>query len=123
MKFTRLNLFGLGNQISYAIASILFFIVLTSNSFSQVTFTQTSDADFTSGYLDNVMVSGNNVYLATKATDVNNWLSTTDLPQTLSGHQTARWKNSTTINYSKNVEQFLKFYLYLPRIKKNHFIL
>lgn len=79
----------------YFYAAFLFAIFISCPDYglSQVTFTQTTDADFTPGYLDNVQVSGNDVYLMTKATAINNWLSTTDLPQTLSGHQTAKWKS------------------------------
>ncbi|MCD4664904.1 MAG: hypothetical protein K8R68_06495, partial [Bacteroidales bacterium] len=69
--------------------SMLF--IIPQQIISQVTFTQTTDADFNLGFHDNVIVSGNNVYLATKATSVNNWLSTNDLPQTLIGHQVTRW--------------------------------
>lgn len=62
-------------------------LLLTFTSYAQVTFTQTSDADFLAGYQTDVVISGNNVNLRTQGTSVNNWLSTTDLPQALSGHQ------------------------------------
>ena len=76
-------------SVLFALIGVLSFSPISNNA--QVVFTQTTDADFNLGFHDNVVVSGNNVYLATKATSVNNWLSTTDLPQTLSGHQVTRW--------------------------------
>ena len=72
---------------------ISFLFVLTNNVFAQVTFTQTSDDDFNLGFHDNVLVSGGSVYLAGKATGVNNWISTNDLPETLIDHKVTRWKN------------------------------
>ena len=71
--------------------TILFLINI--NGVSQVTFTQTLNADFQLGYQDNVMISGNNVYLPLLGTDVNNWLTTTDLPKPLINHQLATWNN------------------------------
>ncbi len=58
---------------------------------AQVNFTQTLNADFNQGVLNNVVVSSDNVYLQYAATDVGSWLTTTVLPQTLSGHKTATW--------------------------------
>lgn len=79
------------------------FILISSYRISaQVVFTQTTDADFNLGLQNDVVVTGNNVYLATKATAVNNWLSSTDLPQTLSGHQVARWKNYVYLSGGNN---------------------
>ncbi|MCF8405535.1 MAG: hypothetical protein K9H58_16435 [Bacteroidales bacterium] len=71
----------------------LFVIIVLSpfSGYSQVSFTQTSDADFLAGYQENAVISGNNVYLSTAASGINNWLSTTELPQTLAGHQTCTW--------------------------------
>nr|NQU90146.1 hypothetical protein [Bacteroidota bacterium] len=75
------------------ILNLAFLFFLIGNSAAQVTFTQTTDADFNLGYHDNVRVSGNNVYLPTLATGINNWLSTTDLPKPLINHQVTTWKN------------------------------
>ncbi|MCD4695387.1 MAG: hypothetical protein K8S16_04020, partial [Bacteroidales bacterium] len=81
-------------QIKFIVIIILALLVFApDNGFSQVTFTQTTDADFSAGYLDNVVVASNNVYLAYKATDINNWITANDLPQTLTGHKVTRWKN------------------------------
>ncbi len=59
----------------------------------QVQFSQTTDADFNKGVLNNVLVGSNNVSLQFAASDVQTWLTTTVLPQTLSGHKAATWNN------------------------------
>jgi len=65
------------------------FEVLTA----QVNFTQTTDADFNKGVLSNVIVGSNNVSLQLSASDVGSWLTTTVLPQTLTGHRAASWND------------------------------
>lgn len=89
--YTKISLLNKGINTSMFIILALFF--LSTKGISQVIFTQTTDADFNQGYLDNVAVSGNSVSLSASATGVSNWLSTNSLPQALSGHKTARWKN------------------------------
>jgi hypothetical protein len=75
-------------------AGILFFYVSVFTSLmAQVNFTQTTDADFNKGVLNNVLVGSNSVSLQYSATDVGTWLTTTVLPQTLSGHRAAVWNN------------------------------
>lgn len=73
----------------------IFFLILSAFSGlnAQVNFTQTLNADFNKGVLNNVLVGGDNVYLQFAATDVGTWLTTTVLPQTLSGHKAATWNN------------------------------
>jgi len=60
---------------------------------AQVSFTQTTNADFNKGALNNVIVSGDNVYLQYSASGVGSWLTTTVLPQTISGHRAVSWNN------------------------------
>ncbi|MBM3436770.1 MAG: hypothetical protein FJY07_11200, partial [Bacteroidetes bacterium] len=82
-----------------------------SGLYSQVNFTQTLNADFNKGVLNNVLVGGDNVSLQFAASDVGTWLTTTVLPQTLSGHRAAVWNNQyvyvvggwNNINYSSAV--------------------
>jgi len=64
-----------------------------TNVSAQVSFTQTLNADFYEGAYNDLVVSGDNVYLPFQADDVNNWLTTTVLPQTLEGHKAATWNN------------------------------
>jgi hypothetical protein len=79
----------------FSISLAIFFVFgFNSQNKAQVTFTQTTDADFNRGFHDQVLVSGNNVYLSAQATDINNWLSTNDLPASLSGHQITTWRNN-----------------------------
>ncbi|MCD4788657.1 MAG: hypothetical protein K8R37_01560, partial [Bacteroidales bacterium] len=68
-------------------------ILGTINVSAQVSFTQTSNADFYKGAYNDLLVGSDNVYLPYQATDVNNWLTTTVLPQTLEGHKAATWNN------------------------------
>lgn len=68
------------------------FISPTTNA--QVTFTQTVAADFNLGYLENLIVPGDYVSLPAKGTGYNSWLTTTVLPQALSNHSMATWKNT-----------------------------
>ena len=69
--------------------SILMF--LPGKTEAQVNFVQTTDADFNQGVLNNVIVGSNNVYLQFSATEVGSWLTSTVLPQTLSGHKIVSW--------------------------------
>ncbi|MCX6280301.1 MAG: right-handed parallel beta-helix repeat-containing protein [Bacteroidetes bacterium] len=66
-------------------------MLLPCATFSQVNFTQTTDADFNQGVINNVIVANNSVYLKNVASDVGSWLTATVLPQTLSGHKIASW--------------------------------
>ncbi|MBC8489424.1 MAG: right-handed parallel beta-helix repeat-containing protein, partial [Bacteroidetes bacterium] len=68
-------------------------ILGTINVSAQVSFTQTLNADFYKGAYNDLLVGSDNVYLPYQATDVNNWLTTTVLPQTLEGHKAATWNN------------------------------
>ncbi len=77
------------------LVGIISLFVLGFNTLNaQVSFTQTTDEDFNEGVLNNVVVSGGNVSLQNKATDVGTWLTTTVLPQTLSGHKTVTWNDN-----------------------------
>ncbi len=60
---------------------------------AQVTFTQTLNADFNKGVLNNVIVSGDNVSLQFSASNVGTWVTTTVLPQTLTGQCTVSWND------------------------------
>ncbi|MBN1338730.1 MAG: right-handed parallel beta-helix repeat-containing protein, partial [Bacteroidales bacterium] len=60
---------------------------------AQVSFTQTTNADFYKGNYNDMLVASDNVYLPFQATDVQTWLTTTVLPQTLEGHKAATWNN------------------------------
>ncbi|MCD4747583.1 MAG: right-handed parallel beta-helix repeat-containing protein [Bacteroidales bacterium] len=75
----------------YSLLFLLF--VFSPGIFAQVTITQTSTDDFNKGYHDNVIVSGGNVSLPSKANQTGNWLTTTFLPEALYGHKTATWKS------------------------------
>ncbi|OQX81371.1 MAG: hypothetical protein B6D61_00830 [Bacteroidetes bacterium 4484_249] len=78
----------------FTLVSVLFFgLIFSTDILSQVVFTHTTTADFIQGYTDNVAVSGNQVYLNFRGTQINNWVSATDLPQTLTGHQVTRWRS------------------------------
>ncbi|MBN3036179.1 MAG: right-handed parallel beta-helix repeat-containing protein, partial [Bacteroidales bacterium] len=74
-------------------ATLICALIATISLHGQVQFTQTSDDDFNLGITEQMLVTGGSVRLQTQATAVNNWLSTTALPQPLKGHQTTRWKN------------------------------
>ncbi len=60
---------------------------------AEVSFTQTLNADFNKGVLNNVIVNSDNVYLQFAASDVGSWLTTTVLPQTLTGHRAVSWND------------------------------
>ncbi len=68
-------------------------ILGSTNIFAQVSFTQTLNADFYKGVYNDLTVASDSVYLPYQADDVNNWLTTTVLPQTLEGHKAATWNN------------------------------
>jgi len=72
---------------------LLIFLLNLNNAQAQVNFTQTTDADFNRGVVNGTVVSGDNVFLQNSASDVGNWLTTTVLPQSLSGHKTVTWNN------------------------------
>ncbi|MDP1622830.1 MAG: right-handed parallel beta-helix repeat-containing protein [Bacteroidales bacterium] len=60
---------------------------------AQVNFTQTLNADFNKGVLNNVIVASDNISLQFGASDVGSWLTTTVLPQTLAGHRAVSWND------------------------------
>jgi len=99
----------LAGRLLLGLISLLFLGIL--NTTAQVSFTQTTDADFNKGYLDGVLVSSGSVSLPVQATNVNTWLTTTILPQTLEGHRVSTWKNQyvyligghNNINYNEQV--------------------
>ena len=77
-----------------SIMTMIFLVFLvTQNVTGQVNFTQTLNADFNKGVLNNVIVSGDNVSLQFAASGVGTWLTTTVLPQTLTGHKAVTWNN------------------------------
>lgn len=77
-----------------SIMTMIFLVfLLTPNVTGQVNFTQTLNADFNKGVLNNVIVSGDNVSLQFAASGVGTWLTTTVLPQTLTGHKAVTWNN------------------------------
>jgi hypothetical protein len=84
-----------GNFIHFfRITSILLLIVSGFKmTQGQVNLTQTLDADFNKGVLNNLVVGSNNVYLQFAASGVGTWTSTAVLPQTLAGHKTATGNN------------------------------
>ena len=70
------------------LTSIILLVLFSINYLNaQVSFTQTADADFNKGVLNNVAVGSNNVYLQFAATSINAWTNTFALPQALSGHK------------------------------------
>ncbi|MHC1776588.1 MAG: right-handed parallel beta-helix repeat-containing protein [Lentimicrobium sp.] len=82
---------------SKILAKILLLVIFTlcfmgfNTLRAQVNFTQTLNADFNKGVLNNVVVNSDNVYLQFAASDVGSWLTTTVLPQTLTGHKAVSW--------------------------------
>ncbi|HPS61998.1 MAG TPA: right-handed parallel beta-helix repeat-containing protein, partial [Bacteroidales bacterium] len=60
---------------------------------AQVTFTHTLNADFVKGVTENVLVKNDAVSLPYKKSSINDWASTTGLPQVLCGHQLAPWRS------------------------------
>ena len=82
---------GYSKRIFFGILTLL--IGGTLDVSAQVSFTQTLNADFYKGAYNDLLVGSDNVYLPYQATDVNNWLTTTVLPQTLEGHKAATWNN------------------------------
>lgn len=82
-----------GSILAGFLTGIIMIFLLSTGGKAQVTFTQTLNTDFNQGVLNNAVVSGDNVYLQTNATDVGTWLTTTVLPQTLTGHRTVSWND------------------------------
>ncbi|MCX6303433.1 MAG: right-handed parallel beta-helix repeat-containing protein [Bacteroidetes bacterium] len=72
---------------------ISFFTVGLETLNAQVNFTQTLNTDFNKGVLNNVVVASDNVSLQFAANEVGSWLTTTVLPQTLTGHRTVSWND------------------------------
>jgi len=74
-----------------SICTLVLVLFFGLHSIAQVNFVQTLNADFNKGVLNNVVVASDNVYLQYAASDVGSWLTTTVLPQTLSGHKAVSW--------------------------------
>jgi len=70
-----------------------FLLFSDATLWAQMNFTQTLTVDFNKGFLNNAVVSDDNVYNQFTASNVGNWQATTDLPQALSGHRMAAGNN------------------------------
>ena len=68
-------------------------LFLCTNLSASVNFIQSSTGDFNNGFHDNVLIADGNISLPSKADGVDQWNTTTVLPQNLTGHRTATWKN------------------------------
>jgi len=109
----KMLLFGAAKLSGTAMLLMFFMVMLTGTSVlnAQVNFVQTTNADFNKGALNNVVVSSDNVYLQNAASNVGTWITTTVLPQTLSGHKTVSWNDKyvflvggyNDLNYSNAV--------------------
>ena len=92
----NLLLFILKKQLSYNkfVAGFILILLFSYNyTNAQVGFVQTYNADFNKGIINNAVISSDNVYLQNYANGVGNWLTTTVLPQTLTGHKTVTWND------------------------------
>ncbi len=72
---------------------IVLMLMGLTNVSAQVSFTQSLNADFHKGAYNDLIVSGDNITIPYQADNVNTWLTTTILPQTLEGHKSATWNN------------------------------
>ncbi len=68
-------------------------VLLGYNGNAQVSFTQTENEDFWLGAYNDMVVASDNITLPYQADNVNTWITTTVLPQTLEGHKAATWNN------------------------------
>lgn len=77
--------------------TLLLFVSLWLSSIgiavAQTTFMQTSTDDFAKGTGLNTAVVGNGITLQNQMSSFNDWSATTNLPQTLKGHQIVTWRN------------------------------
>ncbi|MEZ5198457.1 MAG: right-handed parallel beta-helix repeat-containing protein [Bacteroidales bacterium] len=90
-KVLQIKVSGLSKRIILGILCLFF--MGTMKVSAQVSFTQTTNADFYKGAYNDLIVASDNIYLPYQADDVNTWLTTTVLPQTLEGHKAATWNN------------------------------
>ncbi|MCD4735122.1 MAG: right-handed parallel beta-helix repeat-containing protein, partial [Bacteroidales bacterium] len=98
MKKFTISLANVNRNVAFGksyriICLIILILSFNFNLFSQVTFTQTTTDDFIRGHADNTVISGGNVYLSTKADAINPWLTTTILPEMLTGHRIETWRS------------------------------
>ncbi|ASB49694.1 right-handed parallel beta-helix repeat-containing protein [Alkalitalea saponilacus] len=77
-----------------ASAFLVYLLLFPSLSMhAQVSFTHTSNDDFNIGNFNDLLVGSNAIGLPFQASSMGNWVTTTVIPQTLSGHQAATWNN------------------------------
>jgi N-acetylneuraminic acid mutarotase len=87
------NLFLRSTTSVFIILFCMMFFGFSAAVNAQVLFNQSVDADFHRGHYSDMIVASNNVTLPFYANDINNWLTTTVLPQTLTRHKAATWNN------------------------------
>ncbi|TCO09680.1 right-handed parallel beta-helix repeat-containing protein [Natronoflexus pectinivorans] len=80
-----------GGRASVLLVHLLLFLSLSLHA--QVSFTHTSNDDFNIGNFNDLLVGSNAIGLPFQALSMGNWVTTTVIPQTLSGHQAATWNN------------------------------
>ena len=60
---------------------------------AQVHFTQTTTSDFMQGTGQNVIIANDGITLQQKFASAGEWTATSNMPQTLKGHQMVQWRN------------------------------
>lgn len=72
---------------------MMLIILFSVKNYGQVLFTQTSNDDFNRGQYNDMIVASNTVSLSFQASGMSNWITSTVIPQTLSGHKVTSFNN------------------------------
>jgi len=72
---------------------MMLIILFSVKNYGQVLFTQTSNDDFNRGQYNDMIVASNTVSLPFQASGMSNWITSTVIPQTLSGHKVSSFNN------------------------------
>ncbi|MCX6303557.1 MAG: right-handed parallel beta-helix repeat-containing protein [Bacteroidetes bacterium] len=88
---------------------LVFLVIVFLRVSSQVTFTHTLNADFNKGITENVLVKNDGLSLPFKKSVINDWTSTTNLPQNLAGQQVTTWRSFVFLSGGFNGTKYNNF--------------
>lgn len=72
---------------------MMLIILISFKNYGQVLFTQTSNDDFNRGQYNDMIVGSNTISLSFQASGMNNWITSTVIPQTLTRHKVTSFNN------------------------------
>jgi hypothetical protein len=95
--------------MKFKLSLLMLLVIVVFRVSSQVTFTHTLNADFNKGTTENIFVKNDGLSIPFKKSVINDWTSTTNLPQNLTGHQVASWRSFVFLSGGFNGTKYNNF--------------